>query len=422
MTGEPVSKSNLEIFAPTRRLVELVVIGYIILFATNVAASTIVKEDTTVDALIAKRAYLSFATYVHDHPALLDQPRYVRLYTHVLTTQYTFAINFSIFTLKDLKPGEHAEDFRGKPGTYEFAGTGLDDLLYNQIKAHPDSPDINYAVGEYLSRGESCGCRHGPLRDLSGSATDYFTKAYRSGVYDDWSLFQLGVAQHSQGHFDTAIGYYIKALALNPNAVDPEYNLATAYFAKHDYKKAKLYVEKTLGRYKDSGLSADSYAMHGLILTALHDDTKAEQSFVEAQKLQRWQPEAFTGLLDLYRRKKERDKYIECAERYIALDYGNPYAFNQYVDYVQSRGSTHEDGRVEHDLLALKLTDAEKNGALYFNLARLADQRGDRVEALIRYRRSLSALKAASKRNDQAINVVTARIADLTTDMRKQKK
>jgi hypothetical protein len=52
----------------------------------------------------------------------MAEPRFVRLLTHILTTKYAYAINFSIFALKDLKKGERIEDYRGKPGTYKMAG------------------------------------------------------------------------------------------------------------------------------------------------------------------------------------------------------------------------------------------------------------------------------------------------------------
>jgi hypothetical protein len=62
------------------------------------------------------------ASIINERPELMAEPRFVRLLTHILTTKYAYAINFSIFALKDLKKGERIEDYRGKPGTYKMAG------------------------------------------------------------------------------------------------------------------------------------------------------------------------------------------------------------------------------------------------------------------------------------------------------------
>lgn len=48
------------------------------------------------------------------------------------------------------------------------------------------------------------------------------------------------------------------------------------------------------------------------------------------------------------------------------------------------------DCKIEQHLLALKPTEAKQKGALYFNLAHMADYRNDQAEALRRYERSLA--------------------------------
>lgn len=391
------------------------VLGIVVLIGQSAPAlATYEKEEAEIQALVGDAKYQSAATYIYDHPNLRAEPRFIRLYTHLLTTQYVFTINFDFFGLKDLKKGERVEDYRGKKGTYQLIGGPLEELLYQSIKKNPDSPDLNFAIGEYLSRGETCGCREPrPLRDLKGDDGTFFLKAEKGGVADAWSLFRIGVHQQNDGQIDNAIAYYKKSLALDPNSVDATYNIAAAYFAKQDDQTALRYAEKALGKYNSNNLNADTYHLHGAILDALKRDAEAEKSLEQALKLQPWHGEAFATLLGLYRRTRQDAKYIQHVQDFIALDYGNTYTFNAYVSYLQKAGQTDSDRKIEKALLALKPKDEQQNGALYFNLARMADLRSDKIEALRRYERSLAAFKTMKEPPEGAIPAVTRRIQEL---------
>lgn len=394
------------------RFVFLVLVFWLTVFFVPVQAATgIDKDEERINALAEDGKYLAAASYINDRPELRNQPKFIRMFTHLLTTKYVAAINFSIFTLKDLDKGEHIEDYRGKSGSSSMVGGPLDELLYQDIKKTPDSPDLNFAAGEYLSRGDACGCRSaGPLKDLSGDDAGYFLKAYQGGVADDWSLFRIGMHYQVAGKPDQAIAFYKKSLALNPDAIDANYNLAAVYFAKKDNKNALSYLRKVLGKYNDPELDADSYALQGSILVALGNDKDAERSLGQALKLKSWHEKAFMEMLHLYRRTKQSDKYVAAADHFIALDYGNTQTFNIYLDYLGKAGLTDMDRTVERNLLALKLTDAQQNGALYFNLARMADMRNDEAEAVKRYQRSLAELKTLKNPPDGAIEAITQRL------------
>jgi tetratricopeptide (TPR) repeat protein len=373
------------------------------------------KEEAELQALIADAKYLTAANYINDRTDLRLEPRFIRHYTHLLTTQYVYSINFVVFALKDLKKGERVEDYRGKPGSYQMVGTRFDETLYDAYKKNPNSPDLNFALGEYLSRGQSCGCREsGPIKDLSGDDGPYFLKAHKGGVADDWSLFRIGVHHHGAGRLDDAISFYKKSLSIDPTQVAANYNLAAAYYKKKDDKNALAYATKALGKYDNTELNADTWHLHGVILVALKDDAGAEKSLDQAHKLNLSHEAAFKNLLALYRRTNQDDKYLKRVQDYIALDYGNTYPFNVYVDYLTEAGQTDLDRKIEQHLLALKLTEPKQTGALYFNLARMADTRNDQPEALRRYERSLAAFKTMMEPPEGAVPAVEGRIRELS--------
>ena len=380
----------------------------------GLARAAFEKEEAELKALIDDARYLTAANYINDRPDLRAEPRFVRHYTHLLTTKYVYNINFSIFALKDLKKGERVEDVRGQGGMYQLLGGRLEEDLAEGLKHNPDSPDMNFAVGDYLSRAQTCGCREpGPVTGLGSDDGPYFLKAYQGGIADEWSLFRIGAHHQNAGRFDDAIGFYKKSLAIDPTPVAANYNLAAAYYAKEDDKNALTYAVKALGKYADSELNADTYHLHGVILVAMHDDAGAEKSLDQALALNPSHDQAFGNILALYRRTKQGDKYVKRVQDFIGLDYGNTYPFNVYVDFLRSAGQTDLDRKIEQHLLALELTEPKQTGALYFNLARMADIRNDKAEALRRYRRSLAALKAMKEPPEGAVPVVEGRIREL---------
>lgn len=70
---------------------------------------------------------------------------------------------------------------------------------------------------------------------------------------------------------------------------------------------------------------------------------------------------------------------------------------------------THLDRKIEQHRLALKLTEAKQNGALYFKLAHMADNRIGPAEVLRRYERSLAAFETMKETPEGAVPVVEQR-------------
>jgi tetratricopeptide (TPR) repeat protein len=381
------------------------------------------KEQTDIDAMLAKRQYASAASYINDRPDLLKDPRFLRQLSHILVNYYTTTINFGLFALKDLKEGERLEDFRGAKGEHKMVGGDLEKVLHDALKGRPESPDVNFAVGEYLSRGQSCGC--GTPQLFLGEQADeypYFNHAYKGGIYDYWSLFRMGNYYLSEPHVyvTKAVSFYEKSLKLNPDYTETYFNLASIYYSKGDYKTAKLHATKTLGKYSDSTLNADAYANYARIEAALGNRASAETSFLQAFQLKRWHERTFTGLIGLYRTDKRFDAYKKTIKNYIALDYSNTYTFNVYVDYLANAKITDTDREIVRELAKQQFSRTEETGAVFFNLGRIAEMDNDKNLAVQHYRTSLDALKKLREPPPGAITALTQSIVRLqSTDSKK---
>jgi len=133
------------------------------------------------------------------------------------------------------------------------------------------------------------GRRYFESRHYSRAELCFLKAIDRGAVYADL-LNMLGVICHSQGKFNEAIGYFEKALEINPDYQEANLNLAVLYSDLGEYRKAKPLYKKVHQRSKNSrtinpvmrgkianlhaGL-ADTYSGVGLFPEAIDEYKKA---------------------------------------------------------------------------------------------------------------------------------------------------
>ncbi len=390
-----------------------------VIFCVSPAEAKYERELEEVNALLDDGKYESAAEYISNNSDLMEEPRFVRLYSHILTNYYVLTLNFHFFALKDLKKGERVEDYRGKEGMHKLSGSDLEELLSEKYSEDPDSPDLNFAVGEYIAIGERCGCGQPVIfTGDKGSDFPYFLKAYEGGIYDYFSLFRLGYHYHEKEDADLekAAFFYEKSLELEPGHTATAYNLAALYYVQDKIDLARKYAEQALGKYGDNALNADTYNLHGRIEYAAGNTDIAERSLIKALELQAWHDLAFKGLLDLYRQTGQEEKYVERALGYIAVDYSNPYLFDVYMKYLADEGFSEADEKVVSALAGKEFAEPIETGTIYFFLGRISYYTGQKDLALERYRKSLEAMESLEEPPEGAIDVLKEAIAELSEE------
>lgn len=388
----------------------LALVGCAALLLGSPVRAAFEKEQTEMEELVAQRKYQSAAAYINDRPDLRSRPRFLREMSHILVTYYAMTVNFRIFALRDLEEGEELEKVRGAPGNYVMIGGDWEKKLHDAVAAQPDDPDIQFAVGEFLSRGKACGCAK-PELFVRESADEfpYFERAYRAGIRDYWSLFRMGV-HHMSGEkpdLAKAVELFGASLKEKPDHVATHYNAAIAYFWLKDYPSARKHSAQALGRYGQPDLDADTYNVHARIETALGDTAAAEKAFQRALELRPPHEGALTGLLALLRSQKRFDDYKRRAVAFIALDYGNTYPFGVYLGYVARAGLIGADGDLARELAAREYARPEEVGAVFYSLGQLAELASDRTLANKHYSRSLDALRKLEKPPKGSIEALT---------------
>lgn len=352
--------------------------------------------EAEVDRLAAQQKYLSAVTAITSSPERLASPRLLRKATHLLVSYYVISVNFGLFALRDLAPGERIEQVRGKAGDYVIVGGDWEKVLFEALAARPEDPELSFAVGEYLSRGAASGC--GRPQFFTGDRGDdypYFERAYRAGLRDAWSLFRMGLHHLSAEPPDLrrAVALFDEALALSPDDVATHYDKAAALMLLGEPAAALVHSRKALGRYGNASLDADTYNLQARIEVALGEVAAAERDFGRALELLPQHDKAFSGLLQLLRSGKKETEYRSRVLKFASLDFANTWPLGVWVEYVGDAGVEAVDREIEKTLATRRYAGLREVGAVFYNLGRFLEIAGDRAGAHRNYRRSLEALR-----------------------------
>lgn len=382
------------------------------------------QEDTKsatagkFDALIKDKKYLSAATLISNDRTLLDDSSLVRKYVDLLTDYYVITIGGRVFAMKDLEPGENIEDIRGKQGGYTMISGDVEKLVADKMKAQPESPEIQFAVGKYIAFRKTC-CgddwRDSPFKDPDKQEYDSFKFACDHKVFTWWSLFRMGVHElgSSGDSLDLAINHFKEAYSLNPDHLDTSYNLAVAYMMNKRYQESLVCVDRVVGRYVNPNLNADSYHLKGRVLYALGQKAEAASLYEKALEIVSWHGGAFWELLGLYREAGEKDKYFDLVLKSAARDYRNTLFLNYYVNFLSKNGVRPLDDELEEKLATLPLKTDEEVGAINFNLAKISLLKGDKKMAKERFQRALEALEKLKSPPPNAIEAIRSALRQL---------
>ena len=204
----------------------------------------------------------------------------------------------------------------------KFLGNAGDALKYLEqcVKLNPESDAAYYEMSQiYLMLSDAERGKKYALKALSLSEKNVWYQTLVASLY------------YQQRNIDSAVYYYEKAVALNPEKEDLKMNLARIYSENHNYKKAAElynYLEIKYGINENSTLSA----VKNLISSG--DFKSAEEKIV---KLLEKSPDniIYNGLLaEIYSMSGEKNKAAEIYRKLIDNNPGNPQIQLSVCDFL----------------------------------------------------------------------------------------
>jgi len=222
--------------------------------------------------------------------------------------------------------------FPGVSETYEvgrnylsFAAVFYDRGYFEQAEAYFQLAQKEDPAGAEALYGLGSVCLE---QHKDQEAWDYFQRSlkaqanYPSTLPNSWN--DLGILAARAGKTDEAIGYFRKALDLNPEHAVALQNLGNAYRQKRDWENAKTALERAVALYPD-----DPEANYGLgMVYAQRNDTQRAYEYLQRALAARpVYPEALNNLGILYLRtgRPEDAKKSFSESMRVAPDYTQAY-------------------------------------------------------------------------------------------------
>lgn len=260
--------------------------SFLILAFVLYALVSFAQNDTLVlvQHLIQTKKYESAMNLLNAADPTNDRPDYVITKTDLVLNYFVSSIMHQIFALKDLKPNEDVNDYRGEQGSYSMFFFAPDSLL-NRLKAkYPDNYEIHKTLGDFYRQVD---IKYGNW--FSDSVLDYmydnYKIAYEHDVYDANSLYCIGYYLLLTQSYENSISYFEKSLELDPQHSDGHYNVAYAYIYVEKPELAIPHAQKSLQLYKDKELKADAARMLGVIYFEQNDYSTALKYFKQSDKI-----------------------------------------------------------------------------------------------------------------------------------------
>lgn len=316
--------------------------SFLILACVLYSFASIAQNDTLVLAqhLIQTKKYESAMNLLNAADPTNDRPDYVITKTNLVLNYFVSSIMHQIFALKDLKPNEDVNDYRGEQGSYSMFFFAPDSLL-NRLKAkYPDNYKIHKTLGDFYRQVD---VKYGNW--LSDSVLDYMYEnydiAYHHGVFDEKSLFCLGYYHLLNQAYEKSIPFFLKSLELNPQNADCHYNVAYAYIYAEKPDLAVPHVKKSFTLYKDNNLKSDAARMLGVIYFQRKDYVSALKYFRKADKIL---PDDFTTLMYILDAQLELNdkKSVATTIKIFNLEPGHPTICKSLTDSYIRAGKAYD--------------------------------------------------------------------------------
>ena len=387
--------------------------SFFILAFSILALASVAQNDTLAMAqqLIQKKKYESAMNLLQCADSNNNRPDYVIAKTELVLNYFVTSIMHQFFALKDLKPNEDVDDYRGLSGNYSLIYFAPDSLLKRLKTIYPDNYLLYKTLGDFYRSVDN---NYGNW--LSDSVLDYMYEnydiAYHHGVFDEKSLFCLGYYHLLNQAYEKSIPFFLKSLELNPQNADCHYNVAYAYIYAEKPDLAVPHVKKSFTLYKDNNLKSDAARMLGVIYFQRKDYVSALKYFRKADKIL---PDDFTTLMYILDAQLELNdkKSVATTIKIFNLEPGHPTICKSLTDSYIAAGKVQDLIIFFQNKINKSSFDDRSIGYIYYFLGGLYKENKDNAKTKESYLKAKEFLLKAGYNDDEVYQTIEEYLKEL---------
>ena len=294
-----------------------------------------------VDALIEQEQYQSAFGATNGEGCQEEYLLAKRI--EIATNYFAQSFNHNIFAFTNLKEGQTLYDVRTGGGNFSVMMVDPVTVAESYMAANGGKPVLYYALGAYYAdvRGRYGDQLSFSFDELYEKEIENFGKAYDAGVYDAFSLSELGVSYAYLGDNDSAISIYEAKEKEYELTGDDDYNYGFCFLRKGQTEKGAYYLESSIDKYADNPqYQYDSYSLVVQVyIMTLKDFESAGKVLLNFKKdfPTDYRVTLFTILF--YAAQNLNDQAIESSFELFAMAPTNPSACQLIMQQGQSAGN-----------------------------------------------------------------------------------
>lgn len=271
---------------------------------------------TKIEGLIDKKKYFTAFSQLKSYDPELNNPKTVSMMARLATHYYAFCFNRKVFAFKDLSPSEFIEDVRGGKGEYKMFSFDIEKELLKLEARDPKSGETLEAIGDFYYSG-MCQLEQSKI----SQAESYYKRAEKLVSLGYRANHNMGILHLQKKEFKNALAYLSRGHSQNPNHGSTQYNLAYAYNALGNPKKAAFHAENAYRLYRDKKLKSEAALMAAYMNLDAKNKSKALEYAVLANKYKHENHyHILTMLLAIYLEMGEVKLADEKADELLNLD------------------------------------------------------------------------------------------------------
>jgi len=257
---------------------------FLLLSTVSLPAQRWARES---NKLIAEKKYRSAWEVLDKADPQNKKPAIALAKTDLLLNYFINTVMHKVFTLKDLKPDEKPEDFRGKDENGNLIRFDPEAVLDTLVKYNPTEYKLNEGLGNYYYQ-VFLAFQENWLKkpeDLVKLIEQNYTLALEHGIKNYQVTYRIGFAQLFLQHFPDARKSFQLSISMNAKYPDAYYSLAYSYLQLNQTDSAILNANKAYELFTDTFNRSDVNLLRGMIYSTRNDTPSAIREYRAAFNL-----------------------------------------------------------------------------------------------------------------------------------------